>query len=491
MTRWGWLPTIVLVASAALAAIGQQAPFEGEERVTAVDLLVKMEGRPGPGELESRVDGVSRSVVAVEPPEGGEPWRVVLYFDTALSDENQVRWAAEVLVQRLDRLRELGEVELVVADPEPRTLVSPEADAAALEEAVARLALLPEGDDALVERRLLVLDELQAIDGAELPAEAGPAVVADESALVQERLDALLLALVERSRGAPPKRLVLLATGGFDLAPGWLPPELAAPPSPLPEAVEILGRTLAAYRWLAAPLLAPPPSGTVPGVRVGKWRFGAPSAKDLFLSSLLLLHATREEDRDPELADAYLELAEARHRQGELDGAADAARKALVHYAEDPRTADRQARTLVLLGQVYRDSGEEQKARNALRRAARRDPQALAGHPALAALPAAPEAALGALAGTTGSTLIRSEQDLQGALAALDHWGVVTVQLPGLPDRELHEVEIRRAAGGGVLDGPGWLRFGTPRSVADARSRSSRRADPRRPGRPERRDGGG
>jgi len=58
------------------------------------------------------------------------------------------------------------------------------------------------------------------------------------------------------------------------------------------------------------------------------------------------------------------------------------------------------------------------------------------------------------------------------ALAALDHWGVVTVQLPGLPDRELHEVEIRRAAGGVVLAGPGWLRFGTPRSVAEARGRS-------------------
>jgi tetratricopeptide (TPR) repeat protein len=472
MRWWWWILTLAWSLSAAVVAARQEAPFEGEERVTAVDLLVKMAGRPRLGELEAVVDGVSRPVVAVEPPGSEEPWRVVLYFDTTLSDETQVRWAAEIFAQQLDRLRELGEVELVVADPEPRTVVSPEADAGAIEEALGRLALLPTAEDALVERRLKVLDELEEIGLADLPAGAGAAVVADETALVQERLDALLLALVERSRGAPPRRLVLLATGGFDLEPDWLPSELPAPPSPFPEAVELLCRTLAAYGWLAAPLLAPPPSGTIPGVRIGIWRFSSPVASLRSLPGLLLLHATREEDRDPELADAYLELAEARQRQGELDGAADAARQALVHYAEDPRTADRQSRTLVLLGQVYRDSGEEQKARNALRRAARRDPQALAGHPVLAALPAAPEAALGVLAGATGSSLIRSEQDLLGALAALDHWRVVTVQLPGLPDRELHEVEIRRTASGVVLDGPGWLRFGTPRSVADARSRS-------------------
>jgi len=456
---WRKLLILTCAGSTAIAAAGQEKPFEGEERVTAVDVLVRMDGRPLPVELEARVDGVSRPVVAVEPPGGEGDWRVVLYFDTELSDEHQVRWAADLLAGRLDRLRALGEVELVVADPEPRTVVSPEADDGALEEALDRLALLPSAEDALVERRLEVLDEIEEIGLEELSAEAGEAVVADEAALVQERLDALLLALVERSRDAPPRRLVLLATGGFDLAPGWLPAELAAPPSPLPGALEILGRTLAAYGWLAVPLLAPPPSGTVAGVRIGKWRLHA-------------LGAVREEDRDPELAEAYLDLAEARQRQGELDGAADAARQALVHYAEDPRTADRQARTLVLLADVYRGQGEDQKARRAYRRAARRDPEALAGHPILAALPAAPEVSLGALARTTGSSLIRDEHDLQGALAALDRWGVVTVQLPGFPGQELHQVEIRRIPGREALEDPGWLRFGTPASVAEARRRT-------------------
>jgi tetratricopeptide (TPR) repeat protein len=460
MTTWRRTLLLAWAGSAALAAAGQEPPFGGEERVTAVDLLVRMDGGGlRPAELEALVSGVPRPVVAVEPPGDRGSWRVVLYFDAVLSDEHQMRWAAELLAGRLDEIRALGAVELVVADPDPRTVVSPEADGATLEEALAQMALFPRGEDALVERRLEFLEELEGIGPANLPAEAGAVILADESALVQEHLDALLLALVERSQGAPSRRLVLIASGGFDLAPGWLPPELAAPPSPLPGAVERLGRTLAAYGWLAAPLLAPPASGTVPGKRIGKWRIYG-------------LGAVHEEDRDPELAAAYAELAEARRRQGELDGAADAARKALVHFADDPRTAERQARTLILLGEVYRELGEEQKARAVLRRAARRDPRALAGHPVLAALPAAPEAALGALAETTGSSLVRADRDLQGALDALDRWGTVTVQLPGLPDGELHEVEVRRAPGGVRLEGPGWLRFGTPRSVAEARSRS-------------------
>ncbi|HUF77528.1 MAG TPA: hypothetical protein VMR44_01290 [Thermoanaerobaculia bacterium] len=462
MRKWRRTLLLAWAGSAALAAAGQEPPFGGEERVTAVDLLVKMDGGGlRPAELEALVSGVPRPVVALEPPGGPAFWRVVLYFDAVLSDEHQMRWAAELLAGRLDEIRALGAVELVVADPDPRTVVSPEADGATLKEALAQMALLPRGEDALVERRLEILEDLEGIGPADLPAEAGAVILAEESALVQERLDALLLVLVERSQGAPSRRLVLIASGGLDLTPGWLPPELAAPPAPLAGAVERLGRTLAAYGWLAAPLLAPPASGTLPGKRIGKWRIYG-------------LGAVHEEDRDPELAAAYAELAEARRRQGDLDGALDAAQDALHHFADDPRTAGRQAEALILQGAIYRELGEPQKARRALRHAARRDPQALAGHPGLAVLPATPEAALGALAEATGSSLVRADRDLQGALDALDRWGTVTVQLSGPPDRGLHEVEIRRAPGGVRLEGPGWLRFGTPGSVAEARKRRSR-----------------
>ncbi|HEX6199041.1 MAG TPA: hypothetical protein VF150_02170, partial [Thermoanaerobaculia bacterium] len=441
-----------------------EAPYAAEERVTAVDVLAAKDGGwPRAGELEARVDGTLRPVVGVEAPGEGGPWRIVLYFDLALSDEHQVAWAAEVLSARLPELLAAGEVELVVADPEPRTAVSAPGDAEVLAEALGRLALLPRGDDALVEHRLGVLRELEELGpeltAEEVPPEAWEALLAEEAALVRSSLDALLLALEERSRDGPSRRCVLLATGGFDLAAGWLP-AAPAPPSPLRETVAGLGRTLAAYGWLAVPLLAPPASGTVPGWRLGKWRVHG-------------LGATYEEDRDPERAEAYLALAEARRDQGEFDGAVDAARKALVHFADDPRTAERQARALVLLGEVHEAQGEGQKARRVWRRALRRDPDALAGHPVTRALPAAPEEALGLLAAGTGGLLARGEHDLTRALHGLDRWGVVTVQLPGLPDGELHAVEVAPPNRGpaGRLETPGWLRFGTPETIAEARVR--------------------
>ncbi|HSL82719.1 MAG TPA: hypothetical protein VLF66_08070 [Thermoanaerobaculia bacterium] len=407
------------------------------------------------------MDGEPRPVVGVEAPDEGGPWRIVLYFDLALSDEHQVAWAAEVLSARLPELLAAGEVELVVADPEPRTAVPAPADAEVLAEALGRLALLPRGDDVLVEHRLGVLRELEAPDDpAAVPPEAWEALAAEEAALVRSSLDALLLALAERSGDGSARRCVLLATGGFDLGAPWLPAE-PAPASTLgEETVAGLGRTLAAYGWLAVPLLAPPASGTTPGWRLGKWR----------IQGLL---ATYEEDRDPERAEAYLALAEARRDQGELDGAADAARKALVHFADDPRTAERQAKTLVLLGEVHEAQGEAQKARRVWRRALRRDPDALAGHPVTRALPTAPEEALGRLAAGTGGQVARSEHDLAGALHGLDRWGAVTVQLPGLPDGALHPVEVAQTGRGpaGRLETPGWLRFGTPEAVAEARIR--------------------
>lgn len=461
--------TLLLLTAAASPTDAQsgtpEAPYAAEERVTAVDVLVARGGDwPRAGELEAWVDGEPRPVVGVEAPGEGGGWRIVLYFDLTLSDEHQVAWAAEALSARLPELLAAGEVELVVADPEPRTAVSAPADAEVLAEALARLALLPRADDALVEHRLGVLRELEALEPAlateAMPSEAWEELAAEEAALVQRSLDALLLALAERSGDGPGRRCVLLATGGFDLGTPWLPAE-PAPASVLgEETVAGLGRTLAAYGWLAVPLLAPPASGTEPGWRLGKWRING-------------VLATYEEDRDPERAEAYLALAEARRGQGELDGAADAARKALVHFADDPRTAERQAEALVLLGEIHEAQGEVQKARRVWRRAIRRDPEALVGHPVTRALPAAPEETLAHLALGTGGQVARSDHDLARALHRLDRWGVVTVQLPGLPDGALHRAQIGRTGQGpaGRLEGSGWLRFGTPETVAEARIR--------------------
>ncbi len=68
------------------------------------------------------------TVVALDlPGEGGgrSAGRIVLYFDLVLSDEEQVAWSAQLLLDRLGDLVSRGEVEPVVADPRPRTLDGP------------------------------------------------------------------------------------------------------------------------------------------------------------------------------------------------------------------------------------------------------------------------------------------------------------------------------------------------------------------------------
>jgi len=489
-------PAAAFTAALAAALLGhlsstaQPAPYAGQERVTGVDLMVRSGGdRPlRPRQVRARVDGAPRPVVAVEGPGRDEAWQVVVYVDTVLSDEHQVAWAANVLAQHTASLQRLGPVELVVADPEPRTVVAAPAGAEAFQDALASLVYLGETDDALVEGRIEILDALaepvgdeEGEDAAD-PAALAAAIGADETARVRERLETLLLALVERARAAPAgaggRRLVVLVSGGFDLRTDWLPAGLRPTISPLEDEVPALARALTAYGWVPLPLLAPPEAGPVPGLRIGRWRVGPPpgipppearEGEDRGLESLPALGAYHEEDRDPEKAEAHLALAEAHQRAGEAQPAVDEATLALHHFADDPRTAPRQARTLLLMADAYRALGEADKARRALRQAARRDPAAVEGHPALRALPGSD--GLRRLAEAAGGELVRSGTGLGAALAGLDRWALVTVQLGGLPDGRLHAAEVSPRGRRPRLETPGWLRFGTPEPVASARIR--------------------
>jgi len=449
--------TVSCAVLAGLPTAGQETPFGGEQEVTAVDVALELSGggtgwlpgrrSPGAGDLSALVDGAPVPVVAVQPPKDRFE-RVVIYVDLPLSDDYQLTWSALLLADRASRLVKLGPVEVVVAAPQPRTVLSPTRDAAALEEALARLAFFGEAQDRLVELRLE--------DGAAAPEEP-----ADERELVQRRLDALLLSLVARTDGPDPRRAAILLSGGFDLdgAPG------------IGEATVEVGRVLAAYGWRLLPLLAPEQAGPLPGVRIGKWRFFAvvPPHRQVSVPSFL---ATREEDRDPELAESHLGLAEVLQDQGELERAAEEAEAALKHFAGDPRTADRQAATLVLLSEVHEALGDPQRARRDLRRAARFDSAAVAGNPIADAVPEGAAAALAVLAEAGGGTPLRSDGELDAALSRgrLGRRSLITIQMPGAPDEALHQVEIR-SAGGDTTLATGWLRYGTPQQVTEARIR--------------------
>ncbi len=130
----GWSLATAFISSAALDA-QPDAAFADLDRVTAIDVSVEVsraKGRKGPAGLRTEdfevlLDGQPRPVVAVSPAQTG--WQTVLYFDYELAGQRTVRWAAETLAEQAEALVSRGSVEVVVADPLPRHLLLPTADA--------------------------------------------------------------------------------------------------------------------------------------------------------------------------------------------------------------------------------------------------------------------------------------------------------------------------------------------------------------------------
>lgn len=374
------VPTVILHLLSLLVAVppglpAGQDPPAGVERcaeeteVTAVDMVTELPRRgplrwltrdrgARPRDLIACADGRTLPVIAVEGT-SSRLGRLVLYFDLSLSDDYQVEWAADLLAERAADLVALGEVEVVVADSEAVTVLPPTGDVGAVEEVLGRLAFFSEPRDELLELKLGKGKDRRTVgpEPSLEPRKGG--FRGREDRLVQRSLDQLLLALVDRSEGpgssADPRRAALLVSGGFDLRP-------MASPGPEEPSLELyvrqVGRALGAYGWRVIPLLPPETRGPVPGTRVGKWRLtGGP-----------LPGAVYEEDRDPDLAEAHLERAWALQRQGRPEQAAEAAQAAVHHFAGDPRTRERQAEALLLLGQLYEELGDPQRARREYRR---------------------------------------------------------------------------------------------------------------------------
>ena len=132
--------------------------------VTAVTVAVRVEGGAGRGEaplaagdLVVREDGAERRVVslvplaalagpppaapaaAAAPPDAAAPppgearaTRVAIYLDVPMTSARALAAALRRLADLADRLVAAGEVEVVLADPEPRRVVAPTRDARAL-----------------------------------------------------------------------------------------------------------------------------------------------------------------------------------------------------------------------------------------------------------------------------------------------------------------------------------------------------------------------
>jgi hypothetical protein len=520
----------LLAAAPLVAQVSAEGQGLGDERrVTVVDAVVQLTGpqagslrrsidRGEPAitadEITVTVDGQSRPVVGIAPvvsptegedqsdAGGGEGWAFTVYVDLAGSDLVETAWAVDRLLDQAEALTALGTVDVVLADPEPRLLVPPTRQPEALVAALAGLVLMPQGEDQLGMLRTDLLAAARGLDPRDIEALAAGGM-AEERRLARQLQDDLLETLVSPLRSPAPGRVLFLISGGHDLAPerfyaglgeravtvGRVTADDLVDGS-LTASTERLARTLDSYGWTVFSFLAPPLVRQKRGLTVGKWRLGLPSLsrdpeqlelyrppdRPLFVP---FLGAVYEEDRDPKAARSYLELGRTRLEQGDTEGAIRVLGQALHHFAEDAATATEQAETYVLLCRAFEDDSQGERARLAARRAAILSPEVAEDAGLVLADPAG-EGSLALLADGTGGRLLGSAGDLDALLRSLGGpWVRVSYQMEGLPDGELHPLEVRRTPGSGGLPAKLWevgqtpavMRSATPRGVTEARLR--------------------
>jgi len=495
------LAALVCGRPAAAQDEAREGGFAGRERVTAVDLVIEATSAPSPAGLEVAEDGQPRQVVSVERAGEAEPWRLVVWFELPLAEPEGVRWAADALAERAAELVELGAVEVVVADPEPRTVLPPARDAEALARTLAAIAQDARAGDELARLRRAVARELaDAAPGDAEAAELARTAAREEERFVAERADALLVRLVDTAAepGVGSRRALLLVTSGWDLDPaafyrarldggeqgegrepaggrrvrrargpdapdsaaGAAPPEGVAQagadgwPEGTGAATEALARTLAAYGWVTLALVPPVPVEP-------EWHLRRRA--EVFI----------DQSHRPKAGEAFLELARALAAQGEMERAVDTYRDAIHAFYDHPASAPRQAVAEAELGDLLARMERPAEAERWWRRALARDPSLAAGYPGAAAALAAPREPLATLAEATAGRVVRDDLErpraLESALASLEDRVRITYQRQGAPDGGLHPVSVRLDDRGRRLPAPAWSRSGTPETVAAAR----------------------
>ncbi len=485
-------PSVCLALLTLVAAWGvaQQAPFTEEEQVTAVDVLIDRKAVRPDGkvrelpkeidgaELEVQVDGVSRPIVgfldpAREDVAHGEPWTLVLYFDLASSATSSARWAAGVLGQLVPELTSLGSVEIVVADPWPRRRLAPTRDSGLLAETLSGLMLDPSGTTEILANRATFLEALPAGSGLSATELVG-GLTGEEIRLATRGLDGLQTALAEKGDAASG-RVVFWVSDGFDLEPaGFYRRHLGlasdSPADPrLGERTREAAETVAGYGWVVVPVVAPARDpGLVTGLRIGKWRFTSfvPPPGTGVGGTLV-----REHQREPETAEAFLELGQVRLEAGEAEAAEEAFERALYHFAGDPRTAVKQAVAKVGLGSSLLAQDKREQAREAFEDAVALDGKWADQYPGARAAFAQPVAPLEVLAEETAGAVVRDLETLKEAVDGLGRRLRLTYQIEGVPRGVNLPLEVKLAESDLRLRFPRWTRSGTPDTMAAARAR--------------------
>lgn len=207
--------TVSLATAPAAAAQAALPPAEIAVTVDAGELAPAGAPPPGAEDFEAFLAGRQVAVTGVATID--EPWQVLVYLDPALLTPSGLQDAAAALTRRAELLTELGEVSIVVADPNPLATLAGSRDAAAVSTAFDALAAEGGAAGELIELRYELLEAAEAGGVTGAAASLARRLLADETRLLTRSRRHLLERLAQED--APGAKLLLLVSDGFDLDP--------------------------------------------------------------------------------------------------------------------------------------------------------------------------------------------------------------------------------------------------------------------------------
>ena len=206
---------LALLLCCTFAASAQQpgtAPVQEQVYVTAIDVIADVRDSSGklppgltPDDFILTEDGVEREIIGVDylrteraaaaqpgatqpgaapapsAPRTQKPWQTVLYFETDLSNARGRRQTAIELSKYVDKLVQMGTVDVIFADPRPAPLLQNSRDAEAVRKAL-KTVETSRGVNQLALHRLEFLSYAQSVTQLEAVKATAPArVVLDVS----------------------------------------------------------------------------------------------------------------------------------------------------------------------------------------------------------------------------------------------------------------------------------------------------------------------
>lgn len=227
--------------------------FEAQVTVDTSGLGLVDRQRVRPDQILLLEGGLPRTITNLDAL-GTGGWRILVYVDAPTSRARTVKLATQKLGSLARQLTDLGSVEVVMADPEPHTVLEAGREPTPLADRLAHIASGEAGGDQIKTLRQAFTEiepSLAPTDPRRYEA------LQRELELVRGQVDRLLLR-VARGCDAEPCALFIVSDGFYlDPAEFYLGEHRLSgvgETRPLEEAARELAQTVAGYEWIAFPM---------------------------------------------------------------------------------------------------------------------------------------------------------------------------------------------------------------------------------------------